>query len=177
LINHDAKPIIIAALLIVIVRIGQENCRFLFGLYRRLVLCNSISTTKLRFSNLTYKTKISWCSVDTQGERIVEMSDRLCLLIMRANRFETHHNEHVSYWIRDVQFQNTLTLCSCSFPELGKQGVGCCLAYKDSLNLIYEWLQLITTQVNHDTKTKIVATPLIPILRMWQGGFYFLFCL
>jgi hypothetical protein len=57
LINHDARPSIVDAALILNFKIGQEEYWLLFGLYRWPILQLSIATTESLFNYIAHNAK------------------------------------------------------------------------------------------------------------------------
>jgi len=91
--------------------------------------------------------------------------------------FITHYNDQDSNQLPDLQYQKLLILCWRSFSESGRERVAFSFANIGNLYHIYEYLQPITTQINHDAKPKIIDALLMLIFNMGQGACRFLFCI
>jgi hypothetical protein len=76
--------------------------------------------TKSLSNYLPDKTRNHWRSIEVYLDELVAMSVLVLLPIMVADTFCTHYHNQVCDQLPDIQDQQSLTLCWCSFTEMGK---------------------------------------------------------
>jgi len=95
--THDAQPEIFDTLLIIIFRMGQCPCVNYYSHLGLPVRWLCITSTKLIFYYLTYKTQTHWRSVDTHFQVTVTMSSIAFLPIQVANNVFMNNNEQITF--------------------------------------------------------------------------------
>jgi len=126
--------------------------------------CTWTITDALPFNYLWWQANYGWHSVEAyfhDGARSVSLS--LCSIMM-ADTLIMYSNNHIAFDIPDLYDHNWMTLCWCWFSEWGRWHAALHFADKASQYCIYEWPQLIASQITHDAKAKIVYAALMLIL-------------
>ena len=89
---------------------------------------------------------------------------RSCFPIKTANTLIIYRNDHIAFELPDLQDQKWLTLRGRSISECGREGAARSFPDNASRYTIYEWSQLIGTQITNHARPKIFDHPLTLIL-------------
>ena len=117
-ITHDARPTIIVAQLMVIVKMGLGACSFFFGLERQPIQWLYITTTNSQCNYLAYRTKNLWNSIDSHFQDQASNVSLSRWLIMASCTVHMCNNHQVTLSSLDLDHQKSLTLCWCLFEVI-----------------------------------------------------------